>query len=119
MSTKNITNLDHSGVRLIIINGDEDDLSWLYEIQDDTPKEKLIYVALRGTTDKYLYSDRFLVENYHVDMANHFLYNGKFTDQEEKDYIVEKALEFSRSGRRLFIEDYEFTQPLDFYDYTK
>lgn len=119
MSKENVTYLNDFGISLVLFNGDEADLSWLYEMQDNTPQEKLIYVATRGTNDKYLYPDRFLVENYHVDMESHFLYNDLFTDQERKDYIIEKAIEMSRLGKRLFIEEYEFTRSFDFYDYSK
>jgi hypothetical protein len=114
----NVTALDY-GYNVVIFNGDEDDLSWVYEIQDNNQREKLIYVALRGTTDKYLYPDRFLVENYHVDMKSHFLYNDLFTEEDEREYITQKCLEFARTGKRLFIEQYEFTEGQDFYDYTK
>jgi len=107
------------GYTVVIFDGDEDDLSWVHKLQDENPRHKLIYVALRGTHDKYLYPDRFLVENYHVDMKSHFLYNDLFTQEDIHEYLTQKCLEFARSGRRLFIEEYEFTAGQDFYDYTK
>jgi|DEB0MinimDraft_3_1074331.scaffolds.fasta_scaffold00590_3 hypothetical protein len=110
-------NLDF-GNKLVIFDGDED-LSWVYEIQENSDRNKLVYVARRGTKDRYLYPDRFLVENYDVDMEAHFMYNDKFNEEDRTEYLIEKALAFVNEGRRLFIEDYAFSRPLEFFDYTK
>lgn len=107
------------GYSLIIFNGDEEDKSHLYELQDNIPKDKLIYVALNGTDDKYLHPDRFMVENYQTSMESHFLYHGKILPKEREEYIIEKALQFRETGKQMFIEEYEFTSAEPFYDYSK
>jgi hypothetical protein len=114
MSTQN---LDY-GYILVVFDGDED-LSWVHKIQDKHEKDKLIYVARKGTTDKYLYPDRFVVENYEASMSSHFLWNGKILPEEEDEYILELALKFRDTGKQIYIEEYEFNSSEPFYDYSK
>lgn len=103
---------------LVIFQGYED-LTEVHKLQDESKESSLIFVALEGTNDKYLRSDRFLVENYETSMRSHFLYNGLFTDGERESYLINKAREFVESGEQLFIETYEFTADEPFYDYSK
>lgn len=95
----------------------EQDLTSVYQLQDDD--RALVYVALEGTDDKYLHPENFLVENYETDMDSHFLYNGLVLDDERTEYLIEKAEKFIKTGKQLFIEEYEFTSAEPFYDYTK
>lgn len=106
---------DHT---LVIFQGCED-LSEVHELQDNSKDSSLIFVALEGTTDKYLHPDRFLVENCCTSMRSHFLYNGLLTDGERERYLIDKSLEFIESGEQMFIETYEFTSDEPFYDYSK
>lgn len=103
---------------LVIFEGYED-LTEVYQLQDNSEKSSLIFVALEGTNDKYLRSDRFLVENYETSMRSHFLYNGLLTDGERERYLIDKSLEFIDTGEQMFIETYEFTADEPFYDYSK
>lgn len=103
---------------LVIFEGYED-LSEVHELQDNSQESSLIFVALEGTNDKYLHSDRFLVENYETPMRSHFLYNGLFTEGDRVVYLINKAHEFIETGEQMFIETYEFTSDEPFYDYSK
>lgn len=96
-----------------------DNLSDIYTIQEKTPRDKLIFVALDGTDDYTLHSDRFLVENYETSMESHFLYNDLLFESDRELYIIERAKEFIETGKQLFIEEYEFKATEPFYDYTK
>jgi len=106
---------DHT---LVIFDGYED-LTEVHQLQDKSQKSSLIFVALEGTNDKYLHSDKFLVENYETSMRSHFLYNGLLTEDERYRYLIEKSREFIETGEQLFIETYEFTATEPFYDYSK
>lgn len=103
---------------LVVFDGYED-LTEVHQLQDNSKESSLIFVALEGTNDKYLRSDRFLVENYETSMRSHFLYNGLLTEGERKRYLIDKSLEFIDTGEQMFIETYEFTADEPFYDYSK
>ena len=106
---------DHT---LVIFDGYED-LTEVHELQDNSSPSSLIFVALEGTNDKYLHSDRFLVENYETSMRSHFLYNGVLTEDDRYRYLKEKSQEFIETGEQMFIETYEFAATEPFYDYSK
>jgi len=108
---------------VVIFNGDEEDLSWVHEIQNAHQKENkldcLVYVPLRGTKDRYLYPHLFLVENYEYSLENHFLWNGILDEKDQRDYIFKKAKDFFEKGERLVIEHYDFQEDEPFYDYSR
>ena len=103
----------------LIVFNKGDDLSDIYTIQEKTPRDKLIFVALDGTEDTTLYPDRFLVENYQTSMESHFLWNDLIFDEDRELYIIERAQKFIETGTQMYIEEYEFKNKEPFYDYTK
>jgi hypothetical protein len=115
------TILETFGNYLLIFNGDEEDLSRVYEIHDKHKNEgtldRLVMVALDGTTDTYLTPERFLVENYDASLINHFLWEGKLTQKEQDDYLYELVRKFLDTGQQIIIENYKFTEEEPFYDY--
>lgn len=109
--------------KIVIFRGDEEDLSWVHQIQDEYEQKGklncLVFVPTQGTEDKYLYSQLFLVENYESSLENHFLWNGLIDDEEQKKYIEERVEDFFEKGERLVIEHYEFLEDEPFYDYSR
>jgi hypothetical protein len=102
----------------VVVFDENDDLSRIHEIQDNTEKNLLIYVSIEGTDDKYLHPDRFIVRNYDASLMNHFLWEGLFS-QEEHDREMYKIIDnFIETGNQITIEKYEFVSDEPFYDYS-
>ena len=79
--------IDYRGYTVVVFD-ETADLSRIHEIQNNTEKNNLIYVALEGTDDKYLYPDRFIVKNYDTSLINHFLWEGLFTKKSMKKKCI-------------------------------
>lgn len=109
--------LDYRDHIVCIFDGDED-LSWVHEIQNSTEKNKIIYVSLEGTDDKYLHPDRFIVKNYSASLTNHFMWDGILTSEEHDRRMFEMVDEYIDKGKQFTIENYEFVEDEPFYDYS-
>lgn len=114
--------IDYRGFVVSVFQGDED-LSDLHTFQDNlglagSEKNKIIYVALEGTDDKYLHPDRFLVRNYTASLINHFLWDGLYTKDEHEKRMWEMIDTFIDTGKQYIIENYEFSEDEPFYDYS-
>jgi len=81
-------------------------------------KNKIIFVPLDGSDDKYLYPDRFIIQNREASLINHFLWEELLTDEEQDARLWTMVGEFVDKGKQYIIEDYEFTQDEPFYDYS-
>ena len=112
----NITPLP-SGHYVVIFNNDESDQ--VINFQKENEKDKLVYVCRDGTSNKYLYPDRFVVENYHTSMLSHLLYENKILEDQQEEHMLKMAQTFIETGRQVFIEEYEFSEADPFYDYSK
>ena len=112
---------EYKGNYVVLFNGDEEDLSKVYEIHDKHKNAgtlgQLVLVALDGTTDTYLTPERFLVENYDASLINHFLWEGKLTQEQQDDYMYGLIRKFLDTGQQILIENYTFTEEEPFYDY--
>lgn len=113
---------DRRGFSVSVFEGDED-LSDLHQLQDNSglaglEKNKLIYVSLEGTNDKYLHPDRFLVKNYTASLTNHFMWEGLLTQEEQNERLYHMIDAFIDTGRQIIIEDYRFVEDEPFYDYS-
>lgn len=113
---------ERRGFVVAVFNGDED-LQELHAIQDNTAlatgeKNKLIYVALDGTEDIYLYPERFLVKNYNASLMNHFLWEGLFSKEKQDEELMRMIDEFIETDKQVLIEEYEFVVDEPFYDYS-
>ena len=113
--------IDHRGF-LVCVFSDED-LSELHALQDSIglagfQKNKIIYVPLEGTEDKYLHPDRFLVKNYTASLVNHFLWDGLFLQEEQNKRMWEMIDTFIDTDKPFIIENYEFVKDEPFYDYS-
>ena len=95
-----------------------DDLQELNDLQDNTEKNKLIYVALDGADDIYLYPERFLVKNYNASLLNHFLWEGYFSEDAQETYLMSMLDNFIETGKQVLVEEYEFVEDEPFYDYS-
>jgi hypothetical protein len=112
----------HHRDHTIIVIEDGDDVSDLHILQDNIglsghDKNKIIYVALEGTEDKYLHPDRFLVKNREASLSNHFMWEGMTTPQEHDEYLMILIDKFIDTGKQIIIEDYVFADDEPFYDY--
>lgn len=108
---------------VVAVFNEGEDLQELHAIQDNTAlatgeKNKLIYVALDGTDDIYLYPERFLVKNYNASLYNHFLWEGHFTEEQQEEYLTSMLDKFIDTGKQVLIEEYEFVEDEPFYDYS-
>ena len=113
---------ERKGVSVSVFQGDED-LSDLHILQDNLglvglEKNKIIYVSLEGTDDKYLHPDRFLVKNYSASLTNHFMWEGLLTQEEQDERLYQMIDTFIDTGKQYIIEDYEFVEDEPFYDYS-
>ena len=113
---------ERRGFVVAVFNGDED-LQELHDIQDNTTlatgqKNKLIYVALDGTDDIYLYPDRFLVKNYNASLMNHFLWEGIFSKEKQDEKMMRMIDEFIETDKQFLVEEYDFVVDEPFYDYS-
>lgn len=110
------------GFVVSIFQGDEN-LDYLHVLQDNSglaglENNKIIYVALEGTYDKYLHPDRFLVKNYSASLTNHFMWEGLLTQEEQDERLYQMIDTFIDTGKQYIIEDYEFVEDEPFYDYS-
>lgn len=110
------------GFVVSIFQGDEN-LDYLHVLQDNSglaglENNKIIYVALEGTDDKYLHPDRFLVKNYSASLTNHFMWEGLLTQEEQDERLYQMIDTFIDTGKQYIIEDYEFVEDEPFYDYS-
>lgn len=107
---------------IILFDSDTCDRQHLYSIQqshiDNNTLDKLVFVALEGSTDPVLDSSRFLVENRECSWVNHMMWNGLLSDKEQTKYTDEKANKFLQDGVQMYIENYEFVEDEPFYDYS-
>lgn len=108
---------------VVAVFDSSDDLEELHDIQDNAglatgQKNKIIYVALDGTDDIYLYPECFLVKNYNASLYNHFLWEGHLTEEEQEDYLMTMLDNFIETGKQVLIEEYEFVEDEPFYDYS-
>jgi hypothetical protein len=91
---------------------------WVQKLSKETPKNKIIFVPLDGSDDKYLYPERFIIQNREASLINHFLWEELLTDEEQDARLWTMVGEFVDKGKQYIIEDYEFTQDEPFYDYS-
>lgn len=107
------------GGKLVIIFYEED-LDKVKSIQENSGRDELVYINMDPVrVDTYLFSDRFLVENYEASFTNHLLWKGLFDSEEQHEYITECVATFIENGTQLYIEDYVFTEAEAFYDYSR
>lgn len=110
------------GYSLAIFDSDTCDKSQLYELQqrhiDDNSLDKIVFVALEGSTDPKLDSSRFLVENREASWTNHMMWNAHLTEEEQNNYTYDSVREFIKTGKQMYIENYEFVEDEPFYDYS-
>lgn len=112
--------ITHRGVLVAIFNGDEKNLEWLYELQENSrvSKTELILVALEGSDDPKLDSHLFLIENREASLVNHFMWEDLWTEEEQKDRLFEMIDTFIDNKEQVLIENYEFVEDEPFYDYS-
>lgn len=112
--------ITHRGVLVAIFNGDEKNLEWLYELQENSrvSKTELILVALEGSDDPKLDSNLFLIENREASLVNHFMWEDLFSEEEQKDRLFEMIDNFIDNKEQVLIENYEFVEDEPFYDYS-
>lgn len=94
----------------------DNELSVMIKNRDE---DKLIYVALEGTTTEVLSSNRFLVKNRNSSFDNHMMWEGLLGVDEKHEYIIRCAQRFYETGNQMVIEDYDFKDEEVFYDYSK
>jgi hypothetical protein len=109
--------IDYRGFTVVVFD-ETADLSRIHEIQNNTEKNNLIYVALEGTDDKYLHPDRFIVKNHDASLMNHFLWEGLFSQEEQTQEMYRMIDNFIETGNPYLIEKYEFVADEPFYDYS-
>jgi cytochrome oxidase Cu insertion factor (SCO1/SenC/PrrC family) len=113
---------ERKGVTVSVFQGDED-LSTIHQLQDKfglagLEKNKLLFVSLEGTDDKYLHPDRFIVKNYTASLTNHFMWEGLLTQEEQNERLYHMIDTFIDTGKQYIIEDYKFVEDEPFYDYS-
>lgn len=114
--------IDHRGFVVCVFQGDED-LSEIHDLQDNISlatgqNNKIIYVPLEGTDDKYLHPNRFLIKNYDASLVNHFMWDNLFTQEEQDRRMWEMIDTFIDNNKQVLIENYEFVEDEPFYDYS-
>lgn len=115
--------IDHRGFVVCVFQGGDEDLSEIHDLQDNNSlatgqNNKLIYVALEGTDDKYLHPERFLVKNYDASLVNHFMWDGLFMQDEQDKRMWEMIDNFIDNNTQVLIENYDFVEDEPFYDYS-
>lgn len=91
---------------------------WVQKLSKETPKNKIIFVPLDGSDDKYLYPERFIIQNREASLINHFLWEELLTDEAQDARLWTMVGEFVDKGKQYIIEDYEFSQDEPFYEYS-
>jgi len=110
--------IQHDGHIVCIFDGDED-LTWVHQTQDQTEKNKLIFVALEGTDDKYLHPDRFIIKNKEASLTNHFMWEGLLSLGEHDIRMWSMIDNFIATHyKQHIIENYKFVDDEPFYDYS-
>jgi len=112
----------HRGLLVFVIH-DEEDIPEVIETQDSVglaglEKNKILYVCMEGTDDKYLHPERFLIKNHDASLVNHFMWEGLFTQDQQDERMWEMINQFIDTGKQFVIENYKFTKDEPFYDYS-
>ena len=112
--------ITYRGILIAIFNGTEENLEWLYELQDTSNLNKtdLILVAWEGSDDPKLDSDKFIIENREASLINHFMWEDLFSEEEQKVRLFEMIDNFIDNKEQVLIENYEFVEDEPFYDYS-
>ena len=92
----------------------------LEELQTEVEdlEKDFVWVALDGTDIDFLNKENSLVENYEHSLINSLMWNGYFTEDEQKTRIWEMIDKYIDNGVQFLVEEYEFSEDEPFYDYS-
>jgi len=110
-----IIELEHYSIVVFGLEVTDNELSVMIK---DRNEDKLIYVALEGTSTEVLSPNRFLVKNRDSSFDNHMMWEGMLSDEDKQEYIIRCAQRFYETGKQMVIEDYDFKDEEVFYDYS-
>lgn len=109
------------GKFVLFFDGDETDLSEAYIIQQNFNQtetlDDIVYVSMEGIDDDVLLDHKWIITNPKASLMNHFLWEGLFSEKEQKERLDEMIYEYFKRGKRYTIEEYEFTDTEPFFDY--
>lgn len=79
-----------------------------------------IVVPMRGTKQDLSSLERVLVRNYNASLENSFLWDGIITEEDQKVELKRLVSKYIQNNyKQLVIEEYDFSEVEDFYDYTR